>query len=367
MLGDGRILGRRRADAFTLQWHLTNACELHCRHCYDRSQPGSLPIEQALEVLRCFLAFCDRRRVRPRLCLTGGNPFLYPGFFELYQAAARAQVPLSILGNPVGEALIERLLAIRKPTYYQVSLEGLEATDDEMRGIGHFQRTLRFLATLKRLGVCSHVMLTLNLRNLSEVLPLAESLRGLADRFTFNRLSQVGEGATLAQPTLEEYRAFLRDYALAAERNPALRFKDNLFNLDRRRRGQPLLGGCTGYGCGAAFNFIALLPTGEAHACRKFPSPIGDVAGAGFDAVYDSPEARRYRLGCTECRFCSLRSRCGGCLAVTYGQGRDPLRHRDPHCFRGAYSPSSSAMGTRAPITKAMCSSRGRPRASAPP
>ena len=30
-------------------------------------------------------------------------------------------------------------------------------------------------------------------------------------------------------------------------------------------------GGCTGFGCGAAFNFMAVLPDGEVHACRKVP------------------------------------------------------------------------------------------------
>ena len=27
------------SPAFTLQWHITQACDLHCRHCYDRSRP----------------------------------------------------------------------------------------------------------------------------------------------------------------------------------------------------------------------------------------------------------------------------------------------------------------------------------------
>jgi hypothetical protein len=26
------------AQTFTLQWHITQACDLHCKHCYDRTK-----------------------------------------------------------------------------------------------------------------------------------------------------------------------------------------------------------------------------------------------------------------------------------------------------------------------------------------
>jgi radical SAM protein with 4Fe4S-binding SPASM domain len=120
---------------------------------------------------------------------------------------------------------------------------------------------------------------------------------------------------------------------LAARSNPILWFKDNLFNIVRYHYGRPFLRGCTGFGCGAAFNFVALLPDGEVHACRKFPSSIGNILESGFQAIYDSPQAKRYRRGCDECRPCAVREVCGGCLAVSWGLGNDVFRQRDPHCF----------------------------------
>jgi hypothetical protein len=51
--------------------------------------------------------------------------------------------------------------------------------------------------------------------------------------------------------------------------------KDNLLNLVLAEGGEAPFGGCTGNGCGAAFNFVTLLSDGEVHACRKFPSPWG--------------------------------------------------------------------------------------------
>jgi selenobiotic family peptide radical SAM maturase len=332
MLRDRWIFGRK-TGSFTLQWHLTNACDLHCSHCYDRSKRAVLGLDEAEKALDGFTAFCDRHRVSGQVCLTGGNPFLYPGFASLYGKIASAGHAISILGNPVSRQQIAEISAIRRPIYYQASLEGLPEYNDRIRGAGNFERVLGFLRVLREFRIRAHVMLTLTRDNLDQVIPLGGRLRGLADRFTFNRLSQVGEGAEMDLPSREEYVSFLKDYIVASRSNPILGFKDNLFNIFRHHYGRPLLRGCTGFGCGAAFNFVALLPDGEVHACRKFPSPIGNIRDSSLRAIYDSGEAKRYRQGCGDCRGCPVRSVCGGCLAVSHGHGLDVFSERDPHCF----------------------------------
>ena len=34
------------ARYFTLQWHITHACDLHCKHCYDRTKRSPLTLDQ---------------------------------------------------------------------------------------------------------------------------------------------------------------------------------------------------------------------------------------------------------------------------------------------------------------------------------
>ena len=330
-----RWLFGRKSGTFTLQWHLTNACEFHCSHCYDRSVRSILSVDRACAILRDFLDFCRSRRVRGHVCLTGGDPLLYPGFLDLYGSIARAGASISILGNPASKNKLAEMTEIQAPAYYQLSLEGLPDHNDRIRGPGHFAKVIETLGGLTELGVRAHVMLTLTRDNLDQVIPLGERLYGLTDRFTFNRLSQVGEGAGLASPSRDEYVEFMHRYLVAARSNPILWFKDNLFNIVRYHYGRPFLRGCTGFGCGAAFNFVALLPDGEVHACRKFPSPIGNILESGFQAIYSSPQAKHYRRGCEECRPCPVRHVCGGCLAVSWGLGQDVFTQRDPHCFMG--------------------------------
>jgi len=327
---DERFLSSR---SFTLQWHITQACDLHCRHCYDRSVRTHMEFDQALRILNDLRLFCRSRYVRGAISFTGGNPFLYPYFMELYRAASERGFSLSILGNPVSRETLEQLLTIQKPAHFQVSLEGLQEHNDYIRGSGHFTRTIEFLKVLRDLEIFSMVMLTLTKDNMHQILPLTELLRDLADRFHFNRLSMVGEGAGLRLPNRYEYISFLESYVESTVHNPILGLKDNLINIIRIQKGLKPFGGCTGYGCGAAFNFLAVLPDGEVHACRKLPSPVGNIFNQSIAEIYDSEIARRYRTGSSACRSCPIRPVCGGCLASAHSHGLDIFKEKDPFCF----------------------------------
>ena len=324
------------AGVFSLQWHLTQECDLHCRHCYDRSTRRAFPFDRALTLLDELRAFCLSRFVRGQVSLSGGNPLLYPSFMDIYRAAAERDFMIAILGNATDRATIEQLVGIRMPVYYQVSLEGLEQHNDEIRGAGNYRRTVDFLRTLTEMGVPNMVMLTLTRHNLDQVIPLSEELEGITGGFTFNRLALFGEGAGLELPTPDEYREFLEAYATALKSHPVLRLKDSLLNTIFERDNSGLFGGCAGYGCGAAFNFVSILSDGEVHACRKFPSPIGNILCDSLEDVYASAAARRYRTGSSACDGCTLNAVCRGCPAVTASLGLDPFTDRDPYCFRGA-------------------------------
>jgi selenobiotic family peptide radical SAM maturase len=322
------------SPVFALQWHITQVCDLHCKHCYDRADRSSLKLNDAIKILDDLREFCLIKHVRGQVSFSGGNPLLYPHFRELYREASERGLGIAILGNPVPREKIEELIAIQRPVYYQVSLEGLRQHNDMIRGPGSFDRVMDFLGLLRDLDIYSMVMLTLTRDNMDQVLPLAEMLRDRTDRFNFNRLSMVGEGASLVLPERDDYISFLDAYMNAAENNPVMGMKDNLLNLLRYQKGMALFGGCAGYGCSAAFNFMAVLSDGEAHACRKFPSLIGNVFEQTITEIYDSEIAQRYRSGCRaeECQSCPIRPVCGGCLAISHSFGLNVFEERDPYC-----------------------------------
>jgi len=324
----------RTPAVFTLQWHITQACDLHCRHCYDRSARKQVARDDGEKILQSFRRFCDRHHLRGQVSLSGGNPLLHPDFYHLYKYAAELGLGTAILGNPCSREELGRIKSITPPLFYQISLEGLETANDLIRGLGHFRRALAFLDLLSKEEIYSMVMLTLHRENQDELLPLARELEGRCNLFTFNRLAQTGEGQSLSGVDPEGFQDLFSQYMELSGRMEHLALKDNYFNIIKERRGEELFGGCTGFGCGAAFNFISLLPDGEVHACRKFPSKIGDINESDLDTIYHSKEAMAYRQGPADCADCKIRPVCRGCLAVAHGCGHDPFKKHDPYCFR---------------------------------
>ena len=195
------------ADVFTLQWHITQTCNLHCKHCYDRSERVNVPYDTALAFLDDFFDFCGEMHVQGQISFTGGNPLLYPRFTDVYRAASERGFGTAILGNPSPIQQIERLMDIAKPLFFQISLEGLQEHNDDIRGEGHFKRSLEFLDQLRERGIYTMVMLTLSRDNMNQVLPLAQFLRERTDYFTFNRLSTVGEAARLAMAGPKDFES----------------------------------------------------------------------------------------------------------------------------------------------------------------
>jgi radical SAM protein with 4Fe4S-binding SPASM domain len=60
---------------------------------------------------------------------------------------------------------------------------------------------------------------------------------------------------------------------------------------------------------------------------------MGNAFEESLSDIYDSEIARRYRAGTDACTSCAIRTRCGGCLAISYSHGLDIFRERDPFCF----------------------------------
>ena len=88
------------SPSFTLQWHITQTCDLHCKHCYDRSNRSQTTLDQALQILEDLRTFCKSKNVAGAVSFTGGNPLLHPAFTQIYRAAAERGFSTAILGNP---------------------------------------------------------------------------------------------------------------------------------------------------------------------------------------------------------------------------------------------------------------------------
>lgn len=124
-----QIRGQALSAPLTVTWEVTNRCNLRCDHCLSDSGPdadtqGELDLTEAKAVVDT-LAEAKVFQIH----FGGGEPFSYPGFFDLLRhAQSRGFCCLSISTN--GTLLDERRIAeldAMGGIYLQISLDGADA------------------------------------------------------------------------------------------------------------------------------------------------------------------------------------------------------------------------------------------------
>ncbi len=90
---------------FAFQWHITDACDQRCKHCYIFSENTckkieSMSWEQMQETFDNCLDFCKVYGRLPYFYITGGDPILHPHFWQLLSLMKENRIPFTILGNP---------------------------------------------------------------------------------------------------------------------------------------------------------------------------------------------------------------------------------------------------------------------------
>lgn len=170
--------GREQALSLThlkeCWFHITDACNLSCRHCLFAASPAktqSLPlhllqsaVKQALK-LGCSL-----------FSFTGGEPFLYPDFLQFIQTLLdeNKNVHVAVLTN--GMLLHQFLdqLAVMDRLHLQVSLDGLETSHDSLRGKGNYQKLMKNLVALKQAGIPVTLSVAISNENIHDLLKLVD-------------------------------------------------------------------------------------------------------------------------------------------------------------------------------------------------
>ncbi|HET97205.1 MAG TPA: methyltransferase domain-containing protein [Desulfurivibrio alkaliphilus] len=157
-------------------FHLTNNCNLACRHCLFASRPGreaeTLPGELLGEGLRqagrlgCNLFY-----------FTGGEPFTYPDFAAILGellAADEKHVVVLTNGLLLKEQLPQLLRLPRERLHLQISLDGLEQRHDQLRGRGSFSRLVAALQLLRQHGLAATLAVAVNRENVEQLADLVD-------------------------------------------------------------------------------------------------------------------------------------------------------------------------------------------------
>jgi radical SAM protein with 4Fe4S-binding SPASM domain len=340
-----------------IQFHLTVKCDSRCKHCYQFESDSyaselknELSLSDVLAILDDYENTLVRWNANGFISFSGGDPMLRDDLLDIVRHASslkRVQ-SVNILGNPyhitakTAEALYQA--GVR---HYQISIDGNEATHDDLRLPGSYHESIRALKLLKKAGIDTAIMFTLSKRNhtdLLDVIHLANEI-GVGS-FTFARLSSIGHGKILGTETLHpnEFRAIylaaLKEYDKIIQVNDSIRFpkKDHLWvplfwelgHLNKEDLKRYHIGKC-----GMGERHLTILSDGTAVACRRLPIPLGKLPHQSIRKVFlESKFLHQVRdIGnfekCGRCRFGAI---CLGGPAVAHGHYGRPFAP-DPQCW----------------------------------
>lgn len=338
------------APAFAFQWHITDACDQRCEHCYIFSDAGDFsPTEMRLDDMRRVLvnclSMCEQMNRRPYFYITGGDPILHKDFWALTEILLEHRVPFGILGNPFH--LNEQVcgwLKSRGCTKYQLSIDGLRETHDAIRKPGSFDATLRAIPYIRGAGMHCAIMTTVSGTNMAEIPGIIDLVvQHQADVFAFGRYCATSlERDTHMAP--EQYRDLLDVCWTRFERykdsGTTFNLKDHLWTLYLHEKGlfkiQDGLSDSVIYdGCNCGRNHMTILPNGDVYACRRMESRIGNTLTDSVFELFNGPCMGKYRQydRMEKCAKCELLRFCRGCPAVAYGQTHNPFAP-DPQCWK---------------------------------
>lgn len=343
MVAADRLASPPLITHLTVQWHITDCCNLRCKHCYQDkylNKGFELPTLRRIADQIFFLHEQQRQRTRRHLPLfiniTGGEPCLHPDLISLidYLKAHPADPHLGILTNgSLVDKKTAKLFSEAGVFFVQLSVEGEPATHDSIRGNGSFAGTVRASLALKKAGIRVVWSFTAHSGNYREFPLVAE----LAEQYGINRLWSdrmipAGHDDAPLALNIAQTRDYLLGLGRAYRNSQKKRPSETIICLDRALQFQAL--GGTPYHCKAGCELVAIMPDGGLYPCRRLPVPIGNVLKTPLHKLYASELLNRLRLfqWPDACEGCLYKRTCRGGLRCLAHMLNGDMFSRDPGC-----------------------------------
>ncbi len=314
---------------FVGSFELTERCNLGCLHCFINQPAGSAKARSreltAAQVTGILDQIADAGCLY--LLLTGGEPLLRPDFAEIWQAAVRKGLLLTLFTN--GTLLTPRLadlLAEWRPRSLEITLYGATAeTYERVTGVpGSYAACLRGIELALDRGLPLALKTMVLRANRAELSAMQALARGWGIPFRYDGLlwprRDMGEGPYAQRLSAEELVALdMDDPERSREWGKA--FDD----------AAGLVWGEAVYACGAGRYGFHIDCTGQLSLCMATPFPAYDLLQGSFRDGWENVlgpairEARKQVTPCTTCELAVLCTQCPGWSQAVHGDNETPV------------------------------------------
>ena len=313
----------KEPDLIYLFFELTRSCNEKCFHCGSSCAPGlghGPDIEVFKEVLRDARDHFDLKRLQ--LCITGGEPLLYPGFADLlgYSNGLGFKWGMTTNATLITKDVAKMLEDTGMGTV-SVSIDGLRDTHDRQRGLkGGYDKAMQGIQNLIDRKAFRHIQVTtvVNHKNISEL----DELYLILDELDLDSWRVIGMepmGRALDHP----------DMLLTPDD------QRYLFEFIRRKREQgiPVNYGCSHFlgleyerevrdwffYCGAGTHTAAIRVNGDITACLDIEERPEFVQGNVYQDKFSDVWFNRFQEFrkplsslCSDCQKCEWEKWCAG-------------------------------------------------------
>jgi|YelNatPaOPRAMG01_1025707.scaffolds.fasta_scaffold06170_9 radical SAM protein with 4Fe4S-binding SPASM domain len=321
---------------FAFQWHITDFCNLRCKHCYqdrfDKERDLSFEVLEKI-IFNIIKTLKEHNYSFLIINITGGEPLISENLFPILNILEREKFvkEFYIITNGIFlNKFLDKLSLYKKLKYLKISLEGgKEETNDMIRGLGNFKRIIEILMNISLEKVLMFTLAKYNYKEIPEMINLTDRINGKG--LILERFIPLGRGKNLFDKTLNanEWYDVCKIISDIYNINPKDLLPYKAFYLDLEK--DELYGAL----CNIGDESMCLMPNGIVYPCRRLPIQIGDLKLEDFSDIIS--RLRSFKMKILKerlkgkCSSCDIKE-CTGCRALTYNLKGD-LLGEDPQCF----------------------------------
>ncbi|WP_286818714.1 radical SAM/SPASM domain-containing protein [Desulfobacter sp. UBA2225] len=314
-----------------VQWLTTYRCNFTCIHC--EASAGTTKVHE-LTTDEAFRLIDELAEAGVRgILLSGGELLVRKDIFLIIEHILSRGLKYSLASNGFLVSEFSEEFRRLKPVLYFTSIDGLEQTNDKVRGVkGAFKKCLDAVKFFESIGVeyrtINTVVLPENIRELPELKKTIQdsgaSLWRLAIPIPVGRAKENPEVSLDA-----EQIQYLFEFIRSASKEMKIELSEDAGYLGcygQELRSYPFF-------CKAGLTYCAIMPDGEVLGCQiAYDSSFseGNIRTRPFREIWRDGFSR-FRKPCfeTACRSCGFLEKCrGGCWGMRLG---------NKHCLKDVW------------------------------